>query len=64
MKKRSFLMAGFLVLSSLAATQVARAQEPLVVNIPFAFGRFPTSRSTPTGLIPRRMFTSMDLGGT
>jgi hypothetical protein len=37
MKKQSFLMAGLLVLSSMAATQVARAQEPLVVNIPFAF---------------------------
>jgi hypothetical protein len=37
MKKQSFLMAGFLVLSSMAATQVARAQELLVVNIPFAF---------------------------
>jgi hypothetical protein len=37
MKKQSFLMAGLLVLSSAAATQVARAQEPLVVNIPFAF---------------------------
>jgi len=37
MKKQSFLMAGFLVLSSMAATQVARAQETLVVNIPFAF---------------------------
>lgn len=37
MKKQSFLMAGFLVLSSMAATQVARAQESLVVNIPFAF---------------------------
>jgi hypothetical protein len=29
MKKQSFLLAGFLVLSSMAATQVARAQEPL-----------------------------------
>ena len=37
MKKQSFLMTGFLVLSSTAATQVARAQEPLAVNIPFAF---------------------------
>jgi hypothetical protein len=37
MKKQSFLMAGLLVLSSMAATQVARAQESLVVNIPFAF---------------------------
>ena len=37
MKKQSFLMAGVLVLSSLAATQVARAQESMVVDIPFAF---------------------------
>jgi hypothetical protein len=37
MKKQSFLIAGLLVLSSMAATQVARAQEPLAVNIPFAF---------------------------
>ncbi len=37
MKKQSFLMAGVLVLSSLAATQVARAQEAMVVDIPFAF---------------------------
>jgi len=37
MKKQSFLMIGLLVLSSMAATQVARAQEPMVVDIPFAF---------------------------
>ena len=37
MKKQSFLMAGVLVLSSLAATQVARAQDAMVVDIPFAF---------------------------
>jgi hypothetical protein len=37
MKKQSFLMAGVLVLSSMAATQVARAQEAMVVDIPFAF---------------------------
>src|SRR5882762_10887208 len=37
MKKQSFLMAGLLVLSSMAATQVARAQESMVVDIPFAF---------------------------
>ena len=37
MKKQSFLMAGVLVLSSMAATQVARAQETMVVDIPFAF---------------------------
>jgi len=37
MKKQSILLAGLLALSSMAATQVARAQEPMVVNIPFAF---------------------------
>jgi hypothetical protein len=37
MKKQSFLMAGLLVLSSMAATQVARAQESMLVDIPFAF---------------------------
>jgi len=37
MKKQFFLMAGLLVLSSMAATQVARAQESMVVDIPFAF---------------------------
>jgi hypothetical protein len=37
MKKQSFVMASLLVLSSMAATQVARAQEAMAVNIPFAF---------------------------
>src|SRR5882762_1863658 len=37
MKKQSFLMAGVLMLSILAATQVARAQDAMVVDIPFAF---------------------------
>src|ERR1700682_1797174 len=37
MKKQSFLMAGGPVLSSMAATQIARAQETMVVDIPFAF---------------------------
>jgi len=37
MKRQSFLMIGLLLLSSMAATQVARAQEPMVVDIPFAF---------------------------
>ena len=37
MKKQSFLMAGVLMLSSMAATQIARAQEAMVVDIPFAF---------------------------
>jgi len=37
MKKQSFLMAGLLVLTSMAATQVARAQDTMAVDIPFAF---------------------------
>src|SRR5258705_2733165 len=37
MKKQSMLMAGALVLSSMAVTQVARAQERMVVDIPIAF---------------------------
>jgi hypothetical protein len=37
MKKRSFVMASFLVLCSMAATQAARAQQPMVASIPFAF---------------------------
>ena len=37
MKKRILALASLLVLCSFAATQVARAQEPLLVNIPFAF---------------------------
>src|SRR6202158_5144112 len=37
MKKQSFLMAGLLMLTSIAATQVARAQESMLVDIPFAF---------------------------
>jgi hypothetical protein len=37
MKKRILAMTGLLVLCSFAATQVVRAQEPLAVNIPFAF---------------------------
>jgi len=37
-EKQSFLMAGLLVLTSMAATQVARAQDTMVVDIPFAFG--------------------------
>ena len=37
MKNRTLVMASMLVLCSFAATQVARAQEPLEVNIPFAF---------------------------
>jgi len=37
MKKRILVMASLLVLCSFAATQVARAQEPMTVNIPFAF---------------------------
>jgi hypothetical protein len=37
MKNRILVMASLLMLCSLAATQVVRAQEPLSVNIPFAF---------------------------
>jgi len=37
MKKRILVMASLLAVCSFAATQVARAQEPMVVNIPFAF---------------------------
>jgi hypothetical protein len=37
MKKRILVMASLFVLCSFAATQVARAQEPMLVNIPFAF---------------------------
>jgi hypothetical protein len=37
MKKRSFVMASLLVLCSMAATQAARAQQPMVASIPFAF---------------------------
>jgi len=37
MKKRTLAITSLLVLCSFAATQAARAQEPLTVNIPFAF---------------------------
>jgi hypothetical protein len=37
MKKRILVMTSLLVLSILAASQVARAQENMVVNVPFAF---------------------------
>jgi hypothetical protein len=37
MKKRIFVMTSLLVLSILAASQVARAQENMVVKVPFAF---------------------------
>jgi hypothetical protein len=37
MKKQSILLAGLLALSIMAVTQVARAQESMIVNIPFAF---------------------------
>jgi hypothetical protein len=37
MRNRILVMASLLVLCSFAATQVVRAQEPLSVNIPFAF---------------------------
>src|SRR5438046_10045577 len=37
MKKRLFVMAGLLVFASMVATQVVWAEEPMLVNIPFAF---------------------------
>lgn len=37
MKKRAFVMAGFLALSIMAVTQVALAQDSIVVSIPFEF---------------------------
>ena len=37
MKKRAFVMAGLLALSIMAVTQVALAQDSMVVNIPFEF---------------------------
>src|SRR5690242_21782535 len=37
MKKRLFVMVGLLVFASMLATQVARADEPMLVTIPFAF---------------------------
>ena len=37
MKKRTFLMTGLLLLSLMVAARVVEAQEPVVVNIPFAF---------------------------
>jgi len=37
MKKHTFVMTSLLLLSLMAAAQVVKAQEPLVVNIPFEF---------------------------
>lgn len=37
MKRRLFVMAGLLVFASMVATQVAQADQPMLVNIPFAF---------------------------
>jgi hypothetical protein len=37
MKKRLFVMAGLLVFASMVAAQVVRADEPMLVTIPFAF---------------------------
>src|SRR5260370_18052573 len=37
MKKRAFVIASVLALSIMAATQVALAQDSMVVNIPFEF---------------------------
>jgi hypothetical protein len=37
MKKRAFVIASVVAFSIMAAAQVARAQEPMLVSIPFAF---------------------------
>ena len=37
MKKRTFVTATLLVLSLMVTAQVARADEPMLVNVPFAF---------------------------
>jgi hypothetical protein len=37
MKTRALVMAGMMVLTAIAFTRVAQAQEPVVVNIPFDF---------------------------
>jgi len=37
MKKRLFVIAALLMFASIAATQVVLANEPMLVNIPFAF---------------------------
>jgi hypothetical protein len=37
MKTRAWVMAGVMALTAVASTQVAQAQEPLAVNIPFDF---------------------------
>jgi hypothetical protein len=37
MKKRTFVMTSLLLLSLMVAAQVVKAQEPVVVNIPFEF---------------------------
>jgi hypothetical protein len=37
MRKRALVMAGLMALTVMASTQVARAQNPLVVNVPFDF---------------------------
>ncbi len=37
MKKRTFVMTSLLLLSLMVAAQVAQAQEPVAVNIPFEF---------------------------
>jgi hypothetical protein len=37
MKKRTFVMTSLLLLSLMIAAQVVKAQEPVVVNIPFEF---------------------------
>src|SRR5258708_20205881 len=64
MKKRAFVTATLFVLSIIAAAQVAQADEPMTVNIPFAFvagnatlpaGEYRVQkldRNPPVGLVP------------
>ena len=37
MKTRALVMAGMMALTAMACTQVAQAQDPIVVNVPFDF---------------------------
>jgi len=59
MKKSFFRIAGMLALAVVATAQMARAQEPLVANIPFAFtagekmlpaGEYRVEKATPGSL--------------
>jgi len=56
MKKRIFAVASLLAFCSLGATQVARAQEPVVANIPFAF-------STGNATLPAGEYRVEKMGG-